>query len=75
MCQTQTRHKVALTQWCKDCRKEIIQRDLTINGVSEDTGINRVYVSAILSNRMNNPELAEKIGNYLGIPYYDDVAI
>jgi len=61
-----------LPQWNKDVKKELIQRDMTVTDLSSKMGVTREWLSSIINNRVIAPEMARKIGMYLGIPYPDE---
>lgn len=65
--------KRILPPWCKDVKKAMIDKDLNVTQLSEMAGISRVYASGIINGRTVAPELAEKIGKTIGVPYYETV--
>jgi len=63
--------KIIRPQWCKDCRKELIQRDMSISDLAKSLGFTRAYVTQMLNGRVNFPETARRICEYLGVEYPD----
>lgn len=61
--------KIAIPQWAKDCRKEMIQRDMTMGDLAGSLGVSREYVSTILNARRITPEMAKRICEFLGVTY------
>ena len=46
----------SITQWGKECKKKMIDNNVSLENVSETTGYSRTYISAIINNRMSAPE-------------------
>lgn len=61
--------KIAPPQWAKDCKKELIQREMRVSDLANGLGVSREYVSTILSGRRIAPEMAERICTFLGVEY------
>lgn len=64
--------KRKLPPWCKEVKKELIDRDMNVTELAEMAGISRPYTSGIINGRLNAPNLAIKIGETLGIPYTEN---
>ncbi|MBQ6634791.1 MAG: helix-turn-helix transcriptional regulator [Lachnospiraceae bacterium] len=63
--------KIIRPQWCKNCRKELIQRDMSIADFAKCMGVTRPYMTQVLNGRVNYPETARRICEYLGVEYPD----
>ena len=63
--------KRVLPVWCKEMKKALIDKDMTVTQLSEEIHVNRTMVSCVLSGRTVSPEVAEIISKHLGvkIPY------
>lgn len=66
--------KIARPQWCKDCRKELIQRDMSIGDLAKEMGFTREYMTLMLNGRTNYPDTAKKICEHLGVTYPETVS-
>ena len=55
----------------KECRKALIDRDMTVTELSQVLGVNRAVLSAVLYGRRVAPEIARDISSYLKVtePY------
>ena len=56
-----------LIPWCKDVKKALIDKDMTVTDLAFEMKISREYVSGVINGRVIAPEIAARIGEYLGI--------
>lgn len=56
-----------LSPWCKDVKKALIDRDMTVTDLAGQSEISRTYVSGVINGRVIAPEIAAKISDVLGI--------
>lgn len=57
-----------ITKWGKECKKRMIDKDVTLEALGKATGYTRTYVSAIINGRMIAPDsTVTKISNELGV--------
>jgi cyanate lyase len=57
-----------ITKWGRECKLQMVRRDLLLKDVAEATGYTRTYVSAIINGRVLVPrETQEKIGEAIGV--------
>ena len=56
-----------LSPWCKAAKIALIERDVSIQRLAAETGMNRCYVSSILNGRVYSPPAVKRISDYLGI--------
>lgn len=64
-----TRTNYNLSQWGKDVRKAVIDRDMTVSQLAEKIGYSQTTVSAVISGRYSTASyqtVAEKINKFLG---------
>lgn len=61
--------KIAPPQWAKDCKKELIQREMRVGDLADGLGVSREYVSTIINGRRIAPEMAKRICEFLGVTY------
>lgn len=63
--------KRSTSQWSKECREALIDRDMTVTELSQVLGVNRAVLSAVLYGRRVAPEIARDISSYLKVtePY------
>ena len=57
------------SQWSKDVRKAVIDKDMTLKQLAESIGYSVATVSSVINGRYSNAsykEIAEKINNVLG---------
>ena len=59
--------KKNLSPWCKEAKKAMIDRDISIADLAETLNLSRAYVSRILSGAFNIPEPKKRISKYLDI--------
>lgn len=57
--------KRKLSPWCKEAKKALIDRDLSVTDLSTAIGVGRTYVSGVLNGRLLVPEVADKISKEL----------
>ncbi|MCD7904728.1 MAG: helix-turn-helix transcriptional regulator [Clostridiales bacterium] len=61
---------IILSKWSKEVRKAMIDRDMGLKELCEETGYSKVYLSNIINCRAVGCVIAEeKISKVLGIPY------
>ena len=61
--------KKETSQWSKDVRKAVIDKDMTLKRLAESIGYSVATVSSVINGRYSNAsykEIAEKINNVLG---------
>ena len=60
-----------LSPWCKEVKKTLIDLDMTVTELADQSEISRPYVSGVVNGRVIAPEIAAKISDFLGItiPY------
>ncbi len=61
--------KKETSQWSKDVRKAVIDKDMTLKQLAESIGYSVATVSSVINGRYSNAsykEIAEKINNVLG---------
>ena len=56
-----------LSTWCKEVKKTLIDRDMTVTDLADRLEISRPYVSGVVNGRVIAPEIAAKISDILGI--------
>lgn len=56
-----------LSPWCKQVKKELIDRDMTISDLAEKVGITRQYASEIVNGRRYAEPAVRAISDYLNI--------
>ncbi|MCR5810007.1 MAG: helix-turn-helix domain-containing protein [Lachnospiraceae bacterium] len=56
-----------LSPWCKEVKKTLIDRDMTVTDLADRSEISRPYVSGVVNGRVIAPEIAAKISDILGI--------
>lgn len=64
-----TQMKKETSQWSKDVRKAVIDKDMTLKQLAESIGYSVATVSSVINGRYSNAsykEIAEKINNVLG---------
>lgn len=59
--------KRILPDWCKDAKKAMIDKDMDINDLVEQTGRSRVYISAVLNGRQTAQPIMQEISDILNI--------
>ena len=60
--------KRKLPEWCKEAKIAMIRKDdMSVTELAAAIGVHRSYVSGVLNGRINAPEIAQKITNYLGL--------
>ena len=53
--------KRKLSPWCKEVKKTLIDRDMSVTELCGEVGMCRNYVTTTINGRMYAPALAEKI--------------
>lgn len=56
-----------LPVWCKEAKKELIDRDLSITAFADEIGMSRTYVSQVINGIRYAPEIANKISAALDL--------
>ena len=56
-----------LSPWCKQVKKELIDRDMSISDLAEQVGISRQYASEIVHGRRYAEPAVKAISDYLNI--------
>lgn len=59
--------KRKLSPWCKEVKKTLIDRDMSVTELCGEVGMCRNYVTTTINGRMYAPALAEKISKALDI--------
>lgn len=56
-----------LSPWCKQAKKELIDRDMTINDLAQAIGKSREYTSAVVNGRIYSEPVVKAISDVLNI--------
>lgn len=56
-----------LPQWCKEAKKAMIDRDLTIADIATMTGKTKRWIGGIINGRIYSPNMVKEISDILGI--------
>ena len=56
-----------LSPWCKEAKKAMIDKDLSVQELANQAGFRREYVSAIVNGRQYSPDAINKISEILEI--------
>ena len=59
--------KRKLSPWCKEVKKTLIDRDMSVTELCGEVGMCRNYVTTTINGGMYAPALAEKISKALDI--------
>lgn len=59
--------KRKLSPWCKEVKKTLIDRDMSVTELCGEVGMCRNYVTTTINGRIYAPALAEKISKALDI--------
>lgn len=67
--------KRILPTWCKEAKKQMIEKDMTVSELSQKVGFCRNYVSGVVNGRVYAPEIAQVISTELKVevPYPDNI--
>lgn len=57
----------ALSPWCKQVKKTMIDRDMSVNELSKLIGRTREYTSAVINGRAYSEEMVKAISDELNI--------
>ena len=57
----------ALSPWCKQVKKELIDRDMTVGELAESIGKTREYISAVVNGRIYSEPAVKAISDVLNI--------
>jgi DNA-binding Xre family transcriptional regulator len=53
--------------WCKETKKAMIDKELSVQQLAEDVGMTREYVSALINGRVLSPNAQKTICTFLNI--------
>ena len=56
-----------LSPWCKEAKKELIDRDMTVGELAKLVGLSREYTSAIVNGRIYSEQAVKAISDALNI--------
>lgn len=56
-----------MPRWCKEAQKAMIDKDITVAGLSKKVGRSRPFVSAIINGRQYSEPTIKLISDVLGI--------
>lgn len=56
-----------LSNWSKEVRKKLIDKDMTISELAKQIGKSRSYVTEIISGRVKSPNTQKLINEFLEI--------
>lgn len=56
-----------LSPWCREVKKTLIDRDMTVTDLADRLELSRPYVSGVVNGRVIAPEIAARISEVLGI--------
>lgn len=56
-----------LSPWCKQAKKEMIDRDMTVDELAKAIGKSRVYTSAVVNGRIYSGPAVKAISDVLNI--------
>lgn len=59
--------KKVLSPWCKQAKKELIERDMTIKELADAIGKSREYTSSIVNGRIYSEPAIKAISDELNI--------
>lgn len=59
--------KRILPKWCKDAKKAMIDKDMSVDDLAKETGRTRVYISAVLNGRQTAQPVMQEISDILNI--------
>lgn len=59
--------KRILPKWCKDAKKAMIDKDMSVEELAQLTGRTRVYISAVLNGRQSAQTVMQEISDILNI--------
>lgn len=59
--------KRILPKWCKDAKKAMIDKDMSVEELAQLTGRTRVYISAVLNGRQVAQPVMQEISDVLNI--------
>ena len=59
--------KRILPKWCKDAKKAMIDKDMSVEELAQLTGRTRVYISAVLNGRQSAQPEMQEISDILNI--------
>ena len=59
--------KKVLSPWCKQAKKELIDRDMSVSELAEKIGKSREYTSAIVNGRIYSEPAVKAISDVLNI--------
>lgn len=56
-----------LPKWCKEVKKTLIDKDMTVESLAEKIGKTRIYTSAVVNGRIYSETAVKEISDVLGI--------
>ncbi len=59
--------KRELSPWCKEVKKALVDKDMSVNDLCDEVGMSRNYISRTINGGCYAPALAEAIGKVLDI--------
>lgn len=60
--------KKVLSPWCKEAKKAMIDKDMSIAELADKLDLSTPYVTRILNGTFNIPDTQQRISKYLDIP-------
>lgn len=57
-----------LSPWCKNAKKKMIDKDISVAELADNLGLTRPYTSSLLNGRVYSEPAIKKISDYLRIP-------
>ncbi|HBF2507410.1 helix-turn-helix domain-containing protein [Clostridioides difficile] len=60
-------NKKCLPKWSKEVKKAMIDRDLKLDDLSEELGLSKYHLSAVINDRLKSPNAKEAICKYLEV--------
>lgn len=59
--------RAVLPAWCKEAKKAMIDKDMTVKEMADKTGKTVSWVSGIINGRFYSPDTVKAISDILGI--------
>jgi DNA-binding Xre family transcriptional regulator len=60
-------HKHDLPTWCKDAKKVLIDRNMTVTDLAKAVGMTREHISSVINDKVRSPNTQKIICEHLGI--------
>lgn len=57
-----------LSEWCKNAKKALINKDMSIGDLAKAIGRSREYTSAVVNGRIISEPAKKEISDFLNIP-------